>query len=112
MSSGVQLKKELGLEKFKYSYIQRVLDSPLEIYVITVDSKYPHFFLSRAKMDKILSSFTRRSRSKPGKVNLKKLRLSIPVELEEYGPLASNAIIFFRDIAGEYFGDRSLYEVK
>ena len=41
MTTGQVLKKDLGLSKFKYVLIQKVIELPINVYIITVDSRFP-----------------------------------------------------------------------
>ena len=52
-SKGRQLKTDLGLDKFKYAYIQKVIDMAQDVYIVTVDSRYPNVFFGRSKLNKV-----------------------------------------------------------
>ena len=44
--TGQALKTALGLEKFEWCYIQKIIGISLPVFVVTIDSRRPSIFLS------------------------------------------------------------------
>jgi len=111
MYDGALLKKNLGLNNFKYIWVQKVINNAQPIFIITIDSRYPNNYLSPSKVKKVHSTKIKVVKKAGDVVVDKDFKLSPPLELEfAHISLTSNSIIIFRDIAGEYFRDEKMFE--
>jgi hypothetical protein len=111
ITTGQKLIKAFKLQKFKYIWIQRVIDSSLPIWIISVDSRRPTVYFSMSKLRHLDSTIIRRLKKRgPNSVLLKKPNLSIPIPLQHFdNKFSSNVIIIRRDIGGEYFMNKDYY---
>lgn len=113
MSTGEQLKKDLGLSKFKYVMIQKIIDFPISFYVVTVDSRFPSVYLTYSKIKKAEFTSLQKIKVKNNEYNLRDFKLTPSFPIEEFnGIISSNAMVLTKDLAGEYFRNKSLYEYK
>jgi hypothetical protein len=109
---GKELKTSLGLDKFKYALITKVLETTQPIYVVHVDSMYPGVFISYQRI-KSMKSFSMNKLKKKGLLNFdfKKLKQTPPIPLDEfYGNIANNALVIVNDLSGEWRINTSMYE--
>jgi hypothetical protein len=109
---GKELKSSLGLDKFKYAMITKVLETTQPIYVVHVDSMYPGVFISHQKI-KNMKSFSMNKLKKKGILNydFKNLKQTPPIPLEEfYGDIPNNALVIINDLAGEWRVNKNMYE--
>lgn len=109
--SGKGLKAWLGISKFNQSYIQRVINSPINIFIITVDSKYPERFItySRLKNSKVNDMVKVKANWK--EKGFDDLRLTPPILLEEFKDIIpANSLLIRRDLCGEYYMNDELYD--
>lgn len=107
---GQTLKSQLGLTNFDYVYIQKVLGLSYKIYIISINSRYPSKFIPYKilKNSQVADIFLAKSNSIGGN-----LRLTPPIELDMFrGKIQNNSIIFIRDVSGEQFIDKGMYENK
>ena len=108
--SGEILKNSLGLENFKNAYVQRTISTATPIFVITVDSRFPSKFISTSRIRNLVTTMMGKITKKGSELNIKNLKLTPPIELGSFsGIIPGNAIVLFRDIAGEYFFNKNLY---
>jgi len=112
-TTGENLKNYLKLNKFKFIWIQKVINSSVPIYIIYVDSRRPSVYLSITKIKKIRSFVIKRVKGsiKNNAFKLLKPKLSIPLPLEDFNSyIPSNSFILLVDFAGEYFINMFFYE--
>ena len=109
---GQQLIDSLQLKNFKYSWIMKIQDSALPIFVIIVDSRRPDTYLSLSKIKKLDSTILKRTQQYgKNKLLAKNIKFTVPIPLQYFNQkIQSNAIIIRYDIAGYYFMDRPMYE--
>ena len=55
-TKGRQLKSDLGLDQFKYAYIQKIIDLAMDVYIITVDSRFPNVYFGLSKLKKVYNT--------------------------------------------------------
>ncbi len=110
-SIGKQLQHDLGLGKFNYVMIQKVMDVPMNIYIVTVDSRRPTVYLSPYKIKTTDCSKILKVRQY-GLANLSKnFKLTPPMPIERTSPIVGISSVFIlRDLAGDYLLDNKLYE--
>ena len=108
---GSNLKKSLGLGKFNYVMVQKVMDVPMNIYIVTVDSRRPTVYLSPYKIKTTDCSKILKVRQY-GLANLSKnFKLTPPMPIERTSPIVGISSVFIlRDLAGDYLLDNKLYE--
>ncbi len=108
---GRQLKKDLGLGKFKYAYIQKIINMAQDVYVVSVDSRYPNVFFGFTKLKKVKSTTISRVKRKPFGYDFKRYSLTPPILLDDFkGDISGNAMVIRQDITGDYFMKDNMYE--
>lgn len=112
LTTGEQLINALKLSKFKYIWIQKITDTSIPIFIISVDSRRPSTYFAISKLRKLDSTIIKRTKRRGyNTLLMNNPRLRTPIPLQHFnGRIGSNAIIIRRDIAGEYFMNDSLYE--
>jgi hypothetical protein len=109
-TTGERLKRDLGLANFPYVMIQKVLDVPIPIYIITIDSRRPTIYLSPFKVRSADSSKIKKVKQSGFSFQMKTFKATSPMPIERSNPLVStDTIIIFRDLAGEYLIDIKKY---
>jgi hypothetical protein len=109
---GKELKTKLGLDKFKYALVTKVLDTTQPIFAVHVDSMFPTTNIPYNRI-KQLKSFTMNKLKKQSNLvyNFKNLRQTPPVPLDQFsGDIPNNAIVIVNDLAGEWRLDSKMYE--
>lgn len=110
-TQGRQLKRDLGLENFKYAYIQKIIDMAQNVYIVSVDSRYPNVFFGFTKLKKIKSVTIQKTKRTPFEYKFKNYKLTPPILLDEFkGDISSNAMIIRQDLTGDYFMNDKMYE--
>ena len=110
-SKGRQLKTDLGLDKFKYAYIQKIIDMAQDVYIVTVDSRYPNVFFGRSKLNKVDNVSVLKTKMTPFGYSFKDYKLTPGILLDDFkGNISSNAMIIRQDLTGDYFMNDSMYE--
>ena len=120
MTRGEALKKSLGLQKFTYITIQKVINAAIPIFVLTMDSRHPTVYISYSKILKIKSmtiqkilAFHPNTLTSDADFKVKKVKMTPPMDLESFDRIIpQRSIIFCRDLSGEWYKNRSLYENK
>ena len=111
LTKGRQLKSDLGLDKFKYAYIQKIIDMAQDVYIITVDSRYPNVFFGRSKLNKIDNVSILKTKMTPFGYVFKDYKLTPGILLDDFkGNISSNAMIIRQDLTGDYFMNDKMYE--
>ena len=115
MTTGQILKQDLGLSKFKYLLIQKIIELPMNVYIITVDSRFPGVYIPFSRIKKLKSVTLKRIKIIQ-KLNQKAI-VSRPIRISMSMPLSnfdrainSNDVILLRDLAGEYYMNKKFYE--
>lgn len=112
-TSGSQLKFELGLGKFPYVMLQKVIDVPMNVFVITVDSRRPTLYLSPFRVRSADSTRLMRVKQYGLAYLAKDFKMTPPMPIERTSPLVGlSSIYIVRDLAGNYIMDHKLYESK
>lgn len=102
--TGPEVKQKLGLSLFKHVVVQKVLEGPGNLYIISVDSRYPRQFLAFRKLKNILGYGIFMART-----GLQPMRITPPSDLSDYGDFPDNAIFVLRDLAGTHFLNKKFY---
>jgi hypothetical protein len=111
LTKGRQLKSDLGLDNFKYAYIQKVIDMAQDIYIITVDSRYPNVFFGQNKLKKINKYTVDKTKKTPFFYDFKNVKLTPGILLDEFnGNISSNALIIRQDLVIDYFRNEDMFE--
>lgn len=109
---GTNLKNSLGLSKFKKVYIQKIIGYTPRVFVVTVDSRHDGKPLTTSFLNKIQSLNVSRI-SNPIFLLTSNLKLTPVIEIELFsGNVNKNDLVVFRDIAGEYLMNDTLYRIK
>ena len=102
--SGTRLKDVLGLTRFKYVWVRKILNMPMPIYVVIYNSRYPDIFIPISKVKKLKAFSIERFNRRGGKGYMKAFIYTQPVKIEQYNKKISSKSIFLKyDFAGEYF---------
>lgn len=108
---GLQLKKDLGLENFQNVVIQKAINFPIPLYVVTYNSRHPERAIFYSKVKNIKTSFIKRLRQYGVANKFKSLKLTPPVDLNYFNQrIRSNAYLLIRDMAGEQFVDPKMFQ--
>lgn len=111
MSAGEQLKKDLGLSKFTYVWLNKVLGMAQNVYIVTVDSRYPMVYLGRSKLKNLKSTDLVKLKRSGVHTQTKELKLTPAIDITELdSELTSNSLLLIRDISGEYFRNDKMFE--
>jgi hypothetical protein len=109
-TTGERLRRDLGLDNFPYVMIQKILDVPVHIYLITVDSRRPTIYLSPFRVRSADSSQIKKVKQNGMAFQMRNFKTTPPMPIERSNPLIStDTIIVFRDLSGEYLIDTKRY---
>jgi hypothetical protein len=103
--------RNFGLDKFKHIYIQKFIDIPFPIYILTVDSRYPSRAIptSQAKKAKT-TSFKRVTTTSDSLVSVEpKLSTMRPLDPASKTLIPKGALVIIRDLGGESYLNKKLY---
>jgi hypothetical protein len=111
-AQGLALIKLLGLEKVKYVWCQKILNSSISIFIITFDSRNPTRYLPIGKIKKNPVLKTHRLKTKVGVPDdLLKWKYNVPVQLRNLKMVANTgSLIIVNDLAGIYRRDPKIVE--
>jgi hypothetical protein len=110
LTTGQKLLNAFKLNKFKYVWIQRIIDLSVNVWIITVDSRRPNSYLSMSKLRRLDSMIIKRAKKSSNLILLRQPKFSVPIPLEYFnGRIQSGAVLIRRDIAGEYFMNKDYY---
>lgn len=111
VNDGEKLIELLGIQKFRNSYIQRVIDSSAPVYIVTIDSRRPGIFISYARLKALQSLSVRRWVSHGAEMDPG--RMSLPIRLADFtGDITSTAVILLHDLAGEYGNNPNMFTTR
>lgn len=111
MNTGEKVIKGLGLLKFQYIYIQKMIDVPINIFIITVDSRFPGVIIPYNRLKSLKSASLSKMKVFSDVIIQKKPKLTPPVDLKIFGgDIPTNSVILFRDLAGEHYMNKNLYK--
>jgi hypothetical protein len=110
--TGTQLKHSLNLEKLFYVYIQKVMGIPMNVFVLTFDSRFPNVYLPLARVKKSNATTIQKvSSANSTFANMTNYSFTPPVIIEYTEPLVNTGtLIIKRDIGAEYLLNKKLYE--
>jgi hypothetical protein len=110
--TGSQLKTALGLDNFKYVYVQKILSVPMLIFVVTMDSRFPHIFipLNRIKKSNVVTVEKVAAANCFG-IKMQDYSFTPPILIEDTNPIInSGTLIIRRDIGAEYLLNKKMFE--
>lgn len=111
MTTGERLKKDLGLGKFRFVYIQKILNTSVKIYKITVHSRYPQIPIPISKTLSQVSTNLYRVNKEGEKYKKQEFRHAYPVNIEYFnGVIPSGSLIVVSDITGDTYSNTRMYE--
>lgn len=104
--TGSELKTYFNLDSFSKVYIQKVLNSIVPIYIISLNSRYSNQHIPRKLLQFNKTSMLYRFKGK----NAKFVKLSPPVMLDDYSQnINPNDFVLIRDLGAErYLLNRNL----
>lgn len=109
MNYGELLKQDLGLEKLPFVWVQRILRTPQDMWVISYDSRYPGRYLSSAAVRKLEFADINRLSKTTQHYTVQDAKLTPPILIEDLKTkFNTGSLIFTRDLAGHYFRNDSL----
>lgn len=112
-TKGAILKDKLGLGKFKFVLMQRMLGVSQPIFVISFDSRFPNVLLSMSKIKKLKFTWMGKIRASFDYENVtkNKAKFTPPLRIEVSDVLPKgNAIILLQDLAGEHYRRPQMFE--
>jgi hypothetical protein len=101
-----EVRQQLGIDNFKYAFIQKVIGGRGHVYVITVNSRFPDQFIptykiKNSKIDRL--SYARNSLQPP--------KLTPPVNIDSFnGSIHKYSYLILRDLAGDTYVEEGEYE--
>lgn len=111
MTTGEKLKRDLGLLRFKYVYIQKIINTSIRILKITVFSRYPNVTIPISKVENQVSTQLYRVAQEGGKYKKQKYKYSYPVLIDYFNELIpSNTLIVISDYTSDFFGNNRMFE--
>ena len=109
---GQQLKIDLGLANFQNVVIQKAINFPIPLYVVTYNSRYPERAIFYSKVKSIKTSFLAKLRQYGNQSKFKTIKLTPPVDLNYFNKtLRTNCYVYCRDMCGEQFRDKNMFQV-
>ena len=113
MSAGRVLQDDLGLERFKHIFLQKVIGIALPIYVITYNSKYPNVTLSASRVKKLKFTWIGRAKEKGIHTYVAPAKLTPPLYLESaMVNMVTGSLVIFRDLSGEYLRNPRMFSYR
>ena len=112
LTTGEKLKHDLGLDNFKYVYIQKLIDISIQVYIITLNSRYPTVHLPRQKLSNVFSFSVDKVNSATGDhYSLRSFKLTPAIYIEEYdSKIYTKSVIIRQDIGGDNYVNQKMYE--
>jgi hypothetical protein len=109
---GLHLKKDLGLELFQNVVIQKAINFPIPLYMVTYNSRYPERAIFYSKVKAIKTSFLTKLKQYGIDNKFKQVRLTPPIDLNYFNNARprSGAYFYIRDMAGEQFRDKNMFQ--
>ena len=110
--NGTDLKKALGLSKFTYVYIQKLMGAPIVIFVVTLDSRFPSVYLPINRVRKSnVASIQKVQSVGIFSTSMQDYQFTPPVMIENTSPtINSGTLIIRRDIGAEYLLNAKMFE--
>jgi hypothetical protein len=101
----------LGLHKFKTVYIQKFINIPFPIYLLTVNSRLPSsaFIFSQYKTYKSVQFRRMISNNRKIVSNMPKLSIPKRLDIESQISIPNGSLIIIRDLGVERFVDQKMY---
>jgi hypothetical protein len=112
LMTGLELKTALGLDKFKFAYIQKILGAPQMIFVITVDSRRPNIYLSINRVRKSTATTIQKAKRYGRHAYLMmNYRMTPPILIDHTNPIINTGtLVIRRDIGAEYYLNKKMFE--
>ena len=108
---GKQLKSDLGLDNFRSVVIRKIINLPINIFLVFFNSKFPSTYIPLAKIRNLYTFTIDRLRREGYTYTTEPFRMSAPMQLANLSTrLPSNSIIIKVDITGEYYANKKLYK--
>ncbi len=105
------LKNALGLNKFNFVWIQKVMGISIPIFLVTIDSRYPKIYLSMNSVKKSKTAIINTIKKSVFSLNIKEIKLTPPVLINNTSfNIGSNTLVIVRDVAGDYFHNSKIFE--
>ena len=99
---GEIIKAELGIPKHWQCSLQRIINYPGNVYLVTIDSVRPTLFLTTAMINKSHATRLKRVRKAGLGFNIKDFRVSPAINISYSNPsIDSNTFFIVQDIGGE-----------
>ena len=111
LSDGMRLIKSLNLQEFKFVWVQKIINYPTSVFIITIDSYHPNTYLSMSRIKKAKSTIITNAKKYGDEVLIKEFKLTPPLDLW-YAQIniKQDSLIIVRDLAGEYLQDDKMFE--
>lgn len=115
MKSGEKLKQDLGLGKFKYILIHKILSLPINVYVITINSRFPGIYIPFKRAKYLKSAYLKKLKKHLGLMQTanytaKDMVTTPPIPLTSFDrPINNNDVVMVRDMAGEFYRNPKMF---
>ena len=108
---GQILKKNLGLENLSFVYIVKIINIPINVYIVFFDSRFPTTRIPINKIKNLDSFIIERIKVAGLGYKFNSFRFTPPIDLNDFmAKISSNSIMLRLDICGERFNNTNLYE--
>lgn len=109
--TGAQIKSELGIPQHFTVVIQRIINQPNLIYLLTYNSRVPTIDLTTGRLRKNKALQLKRPKKSLFGMSLNTMKLTPAVDLDYVKPsITSQSLFILYDMAGEYMRDKSIKE--
>lgn len=106
---GQQLKHDLGLDNFTYVMIQKIVNLPLHVYIVTYDSRRPTLYVSPYRIKTANTVQLKQVKQNLLSYSMKNFKLTPPLLIDRAAPLVgTGTIILCKDLSGEYIANKKL----
>ena len=109
--TGAQIKSELGIPQHFTVVIQRIINQPNLIYLLTYNSRVPTMDLTTSRLKQNKAMQLKRPKKSLFGISLGAMKLTPAVDIDYVKPsITSQSLFILYDMAGEYMRDKSIKE--
>lgn len=109
--TGAQIKSELGIPQHFTVVIQRIINQPNLIYLLTYNSRVPTMDLTTSRLKQNKAMQLKRPKKSLFGISLGVMKLTPAVDIDYVKPsITSQSLFILYDMAGEYMRDKSIKE--
>jgi len=109
--TGAQIKNELGIPQHFTVVIQRIINQPNLIYLLTYNSRVPTMDLTTSRLKQNKAMQLKRPKKSLFGMSLSGMKLTPAVDIDYVKPsITSQSLFILYDMVGEYMRDKSIKE--